>query len=77
MKRVLGCLAILMSATTAQAVDYLDAKVTGIGIVAGEDKIRFTIDKDPNVIFTAEINNWRSQKIRLKPAARSGSSSTN
>jgi hypothetical protein len=22
--------------------------------------------RDPNVIFTAEINNWRSQKILLK-----------
>jgi hypothetical protein len=25
--------------------------------------------RDPNVIFTAEINNWRSQKILLKPQA--------
>ena len=25
--------------------------------------------RDPDVIFTAEINNWRSQKILLKPAA--------
>jgi hypothetical protein len=23
--------------------------------------------RDPDVIFTAEINNWRSQKILLKP----------
>ena len=25
--------------------------------------------RDPSVIYTAEINNWRSQKILLKPAA--------
>ena len=25
--------------------------------------------RDPNVIYTAEINNWRSQKILLKPQA--------
>ena len=25
--------------------------------------------RDPNVIFTAEINDWRSQKIILKPQA--------
>ena len=23
--------------------------------------------RDPNTIYTAEINNWRSQKILLKP----------
>jgi hypothetical protein len=23
--------------------------------------------RDPDVIYTAEINNWRSQKILLKP----------
>jgi len=25
--------------------------------------------RNPDVIYTAEINNWRSQKITLKPAA--------
>jgi len=25
--------------------------------------------RDPDIIFTAEINNWRSQKILLKPQA--------
>ena len=24
--------------------------------------------RDPDVIYTAEINNWRSQKILLKPS---------
>ncbi len=27
--------------------------------------------RDPNTIYTAEINNWRSQKILLKPQTRS------
>jgi hypothetical protein len=25
--------------------------------------------RDPNLIYTAEINDWRSQKIVLKPQA--------
>ena len=25
--------------------------------------------RDPDVIYTAEINNWRAQKILLKPQA--------
>jgi hypothetical protein len=29
--------------------------------------------RDPNVIYTAEINNWRSQKIVLKPQAMTAS----
>ena len=29
--------------------------------------------RDPNIIFTAEINNWRSQKILLKPQATTAS----
>jgi hypothetical protein len=27
--------------------------------------------RDPRTIYTAEINNWRSQKILLKPTATS------
>lgn len=50
MRRLL-CLVSLLIAANAHAVDYLDAKITGIGIVASEDHIRFTIDKDPNAIF--------------------------
>lgn len=55
MKRQIYCLAALLFTTSAHAVDYLDAKVTGIGIVAGEDHIRFTIDKDPNAIFRTNL----------------------
>ena len=51
MKRLIHCLAVLLFSTSAHAVDYLDARITGIGVVAGEDGVRFTIDKDPNVIF--------------------------
>lgn len=47
------CTAVLLS-SKAYAIDYYNAKVTGIGIVAGENRIRFTIDKDPNVIFLTD-----------------------
>jgi hypothetical protein len=50
MKYLLLLLALSMSAY-AGATDYLDAKITGYGLLAGESKIRFTIDKDPNVIL--------------------------
>lgn len=44
-------LAVLLFAANAHAVDYINVRITGIGIVAGEEHIRFTIDQDPNVIF--------------------------
>lgn len=43
---------LALGATTANAMDYYDARITGIGLVAGEDHVRFMIDKDPNAIFT-------------------------
>jgi hypothetical protein len=46
--------ALTLVASDAYAVDYFDAKVTGIGIAAGETRIRFTIDKDPNAIFLTD-----------------------
>ena len=33
--------------------------------------------RDPDVIYTAEINNWRSQKILLKPQAMKTTSQQN
>ena len=40
------------------------------GKAAGEFATIHQMDcRDPNVIFTAEINNWRSQKVILKPQA--------
>jgi hypothetical protein len=33
--------------------------------------------RDPNTIYTAEINNWRSQKILLKPTAASSKTAGN
>ena len=33
--------------------------------------------RDPNTIYTAEINNWRSQKIVLKPQAGQTRTSAN
>lgn len=50
MKR-LAALASLLLATHAHAVDYTNAKITGVAIVAGESHIRFTIDQDPNAVF--------------------------
>jgi hypothetical protein len=44
--------AALLAALPAHAVDYYNARITGIGISVGEDQIRFTIDADVNVIFT-------------------------
>ena len=38
--------------------------------VHDRQSLRHQMDcRDPNTIFTAEINNWRSQKILLKPTA--------
>ena len=40
------------------------------GKAPGEFSTTHQMDcRDPNVIYTAEINNWRSQKILLKPQA--------
>ena len=47
-----------------------DPDVLGIGKAVGEFSTIHQMDcRDPNTIFTAEINNWRSQKILLKPTA--------
>ena len=59
-------------------VDLTDGKVVGkfgkAGKGIGEFATIHQMDcRDPNVIYTAEINDWRSQKILLKPqAAASG-----
>ena len=50
----------------------LDGTIVGkfgkAGKAPGEFATIHEIDcRDPNVIYTAEINNWRSQKILLKP----------
>jgi hypothetical protein len=54
----------------------LDGTIVGkfgrAGKAAGEFATIHQMDcRDPNVIYTAEINNWRSQKILLKPSATS------
>jgi hypothetical protein len=51
LKYLLLILAFSLSAYVG-AADYVDVKITGYGLVASEEKIRFTIDKDPNVILT-------------------------
>ena len=52
----------------------LDGTIIGkfgrAGKAAGEFSTIHQMDcRDPNVIYTAEINNWRSQKILLKPTS--------
>jgi hypothetical protein len=56
------CLLALLFTTNAHAVDYLDAKITGIGLVAGEEHVRFTIDKDPNAIF--RTNQYSGEQLK-------------
>ncbi len=51
MKKIAQFLALSLLASSAYAVDYTNAKVTGVGIFSGEDGIRFTIDRDPNAVF--------------------------
>jgi hypothetical protein len=56
----------------------LDGTIVGKFGVAGKAPGEFAtvhqMDcRDPNVIYTAEINNWRSQKIVLKPQAMTAS----
>lgn len=60
----------------------LDGKIVGKfgkgGKAPGEFSTIHQMDcRDPNTIFTAEINNWRSQKILLKPQAAPSRSSAN
>lgn len=62
MKGLMLCVLALLFTTNAHAVDYLDAKITGIGLVAGEDNVRFTIDRDPNVIFTT--NQYSGEQLK-------------
>lgn len=54
MKHLL-CLAALLLATSAHAVDYTNARITGVAIVAGEQHVRFTIDTDPNAVFRTNL----------------------
>jgi hypothetical protein len=45
---------LVLACSAANAVDYYDAKITGVGESTATDYMRFTIDKDPNVILTTE-----------------------
>jgi hypothetical protein len=62
MKGLSACLLALLFTTHAHAVDYLDARITGIGLVAGEEHVRFTIDKDPNAIF--RTNSYSGEQLK-------------
>ena len=57
----------------------LDGTIVGkfgrAGKAVGEFATIHQMDcRDPDTIYTAEINDWRSQKILLKPAAMKTSS---
>jgi hypothetical protein len=45
---------LVLASSTANAVDYFNAKITGVGLSTTGDYMRFTIDKDPNVVLTTE-----------------------
>jgi hypothetical protein len=62
MKRFLVSAILYLMTTSAHAVDYSDARITGIGLMAGEDRIRFTIDKDANAIFVT--NNFTGDSLK-------------
>jgi hypothetical protein len=52
----------------------LDGRIVGkfgkAGKALGEFATTHQMDcRNPDIIYTAEINNWRSQKIILKPQA--------
>lgn len=49
--RLYAFFTLLAISNYANAVDYLNTKITGVGLVYNENHIRFTIDKDPNVVL--------------------------
>lgn len=54
MKNLVKVFIIFCIAMKAHAVDYQNVKVTGVGVVAADGRLRFTIDKAPNVIFLTD-----------------------
>jgi hypothetical protein len=49
---ILGLILFVLTSASASAVDYYNTVITGVGMAAGEDVVRFTIDKDPYLILT-------------------------
>lgn len=43
--------ALLAISSSVGAVEYLNTKITGVGLTHNENFIRFTIEKDPNVVL--------------------------
>ena len=62
MKVLIQLVALFLFTTSAHAVDYLNTKITGIGLVTGEEHVRFTIDADPNVIF--RTNQYSGEQLK-------------
>lgn len=55
MKKIICFAVLVLLSSGAYAVNYSDVKITGIGMAPSDDRIRFTIDKDPNVIFLTDL----------------------
>ncbi len=54
MKKVFVSVVLLFTCFPAFSVDYINAKITGVGLFNTDNFIRFTIDKEPNAIFTTK-----------------------
>lgn len=61
-KRFIQIVLLMSLSGAANAVDYYNVQVTGIGISEATDNVRFTIDKDPAVIFTTQSFQGESLK---------------
>jgi hypothetical protein len=62
MRKFIVFVAMLAASTNAIAVDYRDARVTGVGLAHADGLLRFTIDKDPNVIFVTD--NFTGEQLK-------------
>jgi hypothetical protein len=54
-KYLFSVLSFGLVATTCQAYDYHNCRITGVGVVQGEAYIRFAIDCDPYVVLTTDL----------------------
>lgn len=54
MKRLIILMVCTSISLLANAADYNNATVTGVGVAPGENRIRFTIDATPNNIWITD-----------------------
>ncbi|HWL73155.1 MAG TPA: hypothetical protein VNQ74_04715, partial [Burkholderiaceae bacterium] len=62
MRRISLLIVLIAAISSAQAVDYTNAVITGVGLSSGDGNLRFTIDKDPNAIFTT--NQFTGEQLK-------------